>query len=366
MDNFKKIRVYIDIFYYKTALSGIKTYIDELIYALEENGSDEIEYVISHDISKIVNNQFFINSKYRLVRWIFQFRYLLWKQLYLPILLYKKKIDYVICPDYVAPILCPSKKIVVIHDNLFWKYPKNYPKLWRKYFIWFIRKGIDKRTQIVTTSRYSKDGLSIIFKNNKIKSIYQSSNINYGGIKNSKKKYITHIGTFEKRKDLMTLVKAYKKLIENKYLDYKLVLAGAKNLNAYDKLYFDVKNYMNQYNLNDYIDIPGYLNEQEIKKLYSESFIYVFPSLDEGFGIPLIESMKSEVPIICSDIEIFKEIGKDSVSYFRAGNHNDLYEKLNILINDGDLRKKLVKLGKENVKRFNRNNFIKEFEKIYN
>ena len=362
----KKTKVFIDIFYYKTALSGLKTYIEELLYAVKEHGSDEIEYVISHDISKMANKQFFINSKFRLVRWVFQFRYLLWKQLTLPVLLYKKKIDYVICPDYVAPILCKSKKIVVIHDNLFWKYPQNYPKLWRKYFTWLIKAGIDKRTEIVTTSNYSKDGLSSIFKNVKIKSIYQSSNTNYSSFNNPPKKFITHIGTFEKRKDLLTLVKAYKKLIDNKLFDYKLVLAGAKNLNGYDRLYFDIKNYMDHYNLNDYIDIPGYLNQQEIKKLYSESLIYVFPSLDEGFGIPLIESMKSEVPIICSDIEIFKEIGRDSALYFKVGNYNDLFEKLNILINDSDLRKKLIKLGKENVKRFNRNNFLKEFEKIYN
>ena len=362
----KKTKVFIDIFYYKTALSGLKTYIEELLYAVKEHGSNEIEYVISHDISKMANKQFFINSKFRLVRWVFQFRYLLWKQLTLPVLLYKKKIDYVICPDYIAPILCKSKKIVVIHDNLFWKYPQNYPKLWRKYFTWLIKAGIDKRTEIVTTSNYSRDGLSIIFKNVKIKSIYQSSSTNYSSFINPKKKFITHIGTFEKRKDLLTLVKSYKKLIDNKFLDYKLVLAGAKNLNGYDELYFDVKNYIDQYNLNDYIDIPGYLNQQEIKKIYSESLIYVFPSLDEGFGIPLIESMKSEIPIICSDIEIFKEISKNSALFFKAGNHIDLYEKLNILINDSDLRKKLIKLGNENVKRFNRNNFIGEFEKIYN
>ena len=362
----KKTKVFIDIFYYKTALSGLKSYIEELLYAVKEHGSDEIEYVISHDISKMANNQFFINSKFRLVRWVFQFRYLLWKQLTLPLILYKKKIDYVICPDYVAPILCKSKKIVVIHDNLFWKYPRNYPKLWRKYFTWLIKAGIDKRTEIVTTSKYSRNGLSTIFKNNKIKSIYQSSNTNSIAIKNSKKKYITHIGTFEKRKDLMTLVKAYKKLIDNKLFDYKLVLAGAKNLNGYSRLYLDVKNYIDNYNLGDYIEMPGYLKVKEIKKLYSESLIYVFPSLDEGFGIPIIESMKSNVPVICSDIEIFKEIGRDSVLYFKASNHIDLYEKLNILINDSDLRKKLIKLGKENVKRFNRINFLKEFEKIYN
>ena len=362
----RKKRVYIDVFYYKTALSGLKTYIEELVGASKTYGSDEIEYIFSHDIKKITNNQFFINSKFRLIRWVFQFRYLFWKQLTLPVLLYKKKIDYVICPDYVAPILCKSKKIVVIHDNLFWKYPQNYPKLWRKYFTWLIKAGIDKRTEIVTTSNYSRVGLSIVFKNVKIKSIYQSSNTNYSGFNNHKKKFITHIGTFEKRKDLLTLVKAFKKLIDNKFLDYKLVLAGAKNLNGYGRLYFDVKNYINKYNLNDYIDIPGYIKEKEIKKIYSESLIYVFPSLDEGFGIPLIESMKSEVPIICSDIEIFKEISKNSALYFEAGNHIDLYEKLNILINDIDLRKKLIKFGKENVKRFNRNNFLKEFEKIYN
>ena len=362
----KKTKVFIDIFYYKTALSGLKTYIEELLFAIKEHGSDEIEYVISHDISKMANKQFFINSKFRLVRWVFQFRYLLWKQLTLPVLLYKKKIDYVICPDYVAPILCKSKKIVVIHDNLFWKYPQNYPKLWRKYFTWLIKAGIDKRTEIVTTSNYSKDGLSSIFKNFKIKSIYQSSNTNYSSLNKPKKKFITHIGTFEKRKDLLTLVKAHKKLIDNKLFDYKLVLAGAKNLNGYGRLYFDIKNYIDQYNLNEYIEIPGYLNQHEIKKLYSESLIYVFPSLDEGFGIPLIESMKSKVPIICSDIEIFKEIGRDSVLYFKAGNHIDLFEKLNILISDSDLRKKLIKLGKENVKIFNRINFLKEFEKIYN
>ncbi len=362
----KKTKVLIDIFYYKTALSGIKTYIEEILLAAKDHGSNDIDYIFSHDISKMVNNQFFINSKYRLVRWIFQFRYFLWKQLFLPILLLRKKVDYVICPDYVAPILCSSKKIVVIHDNLFWKYPQNYSKLWRKYFTWLIKAGIDKKTKIVTTSKYSRNGLSTIFKDIKIKSIYQSSNNNCSGIKKSKKKYITHIGTFEKRKDLMTLVKAFKKLIENEYLNYKLVLAGAKNLNGYGRLYFEIKNYIQNNNLSDYIETPGYLKVKEIKKLYSESLIYVFPSLDEGFGIPIIESMNSDVPIICSDIEIFKEIGKDSALYFKAGNHNDLYKKLNILINDDDLRKNLVKLGKKNVKRFNRSNFIKEFEKIYN
>ena len=361
----KRTKVFIDIFYYKTALSGIRTYIEELLSAVKDHGSNEVDYVISHDISKMDNNQFFINSKFRVVRWVFQLRYLIWKQLFLPIILYRKKIDYLICPDYVAPILSPSKKIVVIHDNLFWKYPQNYPRLWRKYFIGLIKAGIDKKTQIVTTSNYSKDGLSDFFKNYNIKSIYQSSENTFSDIKSYNKKYITHVGTFERRKDLLTLVKAYKKIIDNGHCEYDLVLAGSTFINGSHKVYNEITNYINEHGLEKKVIIPGYISKNEILKLYSESIVYVFPSIDEGFGIPLIEAMKSDVPVICSDIEIFKEIGRDSVLYFKVGDENDLFEKLRTLLNNEELRKDLINSGKQNIKRFNRKNFIKEFEKIY-
>ena len=185
------------MFYYKTALSGLKTYIEELVSASKIHGGDEIEYIFSHDIRKITNNHFFINSKFRIIRWIFQLRYLVWKQIILPIKLLINKVDIVICPDYVAPIICYSKKLVVIHDNLFWKYPKNYPWIWRNYYKRLIQWGLNNKSIIITTSNYSKVGLQPLFKNNKIVSIYQSSE-SFSTQKNYKNgmKYILHIGTF--------------------------------------------------------------------------------------------------------------------------------------------------------------------------
>ena len=203
----RKKRVYIDIFYYKTALSGIKTYIEELVSASKTHGSDEIEYIFSHDIKKIINNQFFVNSKFRIIRWIFQLRYLVWKQVVLPIKLLLNSADVLICPDYVAPVFSPCRKIVVIHDNLFWKYPQNYPSLWRKYFIKLIKLGLSRNAEIVTTSIYSKNGLKNVFNNRKITHVYQSSeNFSIQQINNNAKKYILHVGTFEKRKNLLTLI----------------------------------------------------------------------------------------------------------------------------------------------------------------
>ncbi len=353
------------MFYYKTALSGLKTYIEELVSASKTHGSDEIEYIFSHDIKKITNNHFFINSKFRIIRWIFQLRYLVWKQIILPNKLLINKVDIVICPDYVAPIICFSKKIVVIHDNLFWKYPKNYPRIWRNYFLKLIKWGINSKTIIITTSNYSKAGLELLFKKNKIYPVYQSSeNFPIQQTIENGKKYILHIGTFEKRKNLLTLVKAFKKIKEELKVDYKLVLAGSTYINGDNKVLLQIEKYIAEHNLFNSILIPGYIDKNKALYFYNNSLMYVFPSVDEGFGVPLIEALKLKVPVICSDIPIFREIGEDLVLYFEKENEFSLYEKMKELIKNKDLSEKLVFKGFERVKKFNRYNFIKDFEKI--
>lgn len=362
----KKRRVYIDVFYYITALSGIKTYIEELVYGIKKHGRKDIEYIFSHDIQKINNRQFFINSKYRFIRWVFQLRYLVWKQLILPVKLIVNRVDLVICPDYVAPLFCPSKKIIVIHDNLLWKYPKNYPIFWRKYYIKLIELGLEYNSMIVTTSKYSKQGLKSIFPNNEISLAYQSSeNLQVKQSSKNSKKYILHVGTFEKRKDLMTLVKGFKKLKDNLKVDLKLVLAGSTHINGDNKVYLKIKKYLTKHNLFGSVLMPGFIEKNQVLYYFSNSVMYVFPSLDEGFGIPLIEALKLKVPVICSNIPIFKEIGQDSVLYFEKQDETALYDKMRELIKNKDLSNKLVLKGSQRVKKFNRFNFIKDFEKIY-
>ena len=362
----RKKRVYIDLFYYKTALSGLKTYIEELVSASKTHGSNEIEYIFSHDLKKITNNHFFINSKFRIIRWIFQLRYLVWKQIVLPIKLLINKVDIVICPDYVAPIFSPCRKIIVIHDNLFWKYPQNYPSLWRKYFIKLIKLGLSRNTDIVTTSIYSKNGLKNIFYNKKINHIYQSSErVHYDNKTKTSKNYILHIGTFEERKDLLTLVKAFKLFKDNTNSNHKLVLAGSKYINGKKYVYKSIKKYVLKNNLISSIIMPGYIKKKQAIYYYNNAFTYVFPSIDEGFGIPLIEAMRARVPVICSDIEIFKEIGDDSVIYFKKQDHNDLFNKLKLILeNKTNIRDLILKANKR-ADLFNQKKFIKGFEKLY-
>ena len=369
----KKVKVFIDVYYYKAALSGIRTYITELKSASEKYGSENIEYIFSHDIDKLSNNQLYLNSENQLIRWLFQLNYLVWKQVFLPIKLLKLKPDYLICPDYVAPIFSfKTKRITVIHDSLFWDYPNNYSSIWRKYFISLINLGINEKTHIITTSNYSKKNLlKVINKTTLIDYVYQSfENIsipkrNLESKLQLPESYILHIGSFEKRKDLITLVKAFhviKKSESNTKI--KLVLAGAQVVNGNKKIIKQIKRYILNNDLENEILLPNYITKEEASQYYKNALMYVFPSVDEGFGIPIIEAFSYSLPIICSDIPVFREIANESVSYFNKGNFISLSEKIQTLIDSKDLREELIKKGKNQLNKFSRKNFIKGFENM--
>ena len=232
----QKIKVFIDTFYYQAALSGIRTYINELVSGAKNSKDKNIEYLFSHDINHWDQNHKFLNPKNRLSRLCFHIYYFFWKQIILPFKILKHKPNVLICPDYVAPMWrLQIRKLCVIHDTLFWDYPKNYNPLWRKYYIKLISLGLRGNTSVITTSNYVKSNLESLFskQNFSTKVIYQSflkSKIDDDRILKTlnleDSNFLLHVGSFDKRKDLITLVKAFKLLKEdrkNKHL--KLVLA---------------------------------------------------------------------------------------------------------------------------------------------
>ena len=100
----KKITVLVDLYYLKAAVAGIGSYIRELEASSKDHGSNDIKYVFTHDINKLVGNSIFLNSNNKIIRWVFQIRYLIYKQIQLPLKILFSKADYVICPDYISPL----------------------------------------------------------------------------------------------------------------------------------------------------------------------------------------------------------------------------------------------------------------------
>jgi glycosyltransferase involved in cell wall biosynthesis len=95
--------------------------------------------------------------------------------------------------------------------------------------------------------------------------------------------------------------------------------------------------------------------------LYKNARIYVFPSQDEGFGIPVLEALSFSIPVICSDIDVFKEIGSDYVEYFKVGDSISLSNKITWVLKSENFKQKN---NSTHINKFSRKNFIKGFEEI--
>lgn len=154
-------------------------------------------------------------------------------------------------------------------------------------------------------------------------------------------KYILSVSTFNKRKNLIMLINAFNILSKN-YPNLKLVLVGG---NGNDER---IKHIQHQ---NKNIIFTGYISDKDLSLLYKNALIYVFPSLYEGFGIPIIDAQNFGVPVICSNIPIFREIAGQGAEFFDL-NVNSIIEKLEFLIKNEERRKQLTILGKINIDKF--------------
>ena len=95
---------------------------------------------------------------------------------------------------------------------------------------------------------------------------------------------ILYVATFERRKNLLTLIKGFKILKDELKVDYKLVLAGSTYINGDNKVLLEIKKYIKENNLFNSILMPGYIDKKKALYFYNNSLMYVFPSIDEGFG----------------------------------------------------------------------------------
>ncbi|MBP8945862.1 MAG: glycosyltransferase [Paludibacteraceae bacterium] len=106
-------------------------------------------------------------------------------------------------------------------------------------------------------------------------------------------------------------------------------------------------------------------NDKELYNLYQNALLFIFPSLKEGFGIPILEAWANKCPIALSNIEIFHEIADDAAIYFDPLDIEDIRNAIEKIIQNGDLRMNLIKKGYERVKKFNWFDSAKKLENIY-
>jgi glycosyltransferase involved in cell wall biosynthesis len=368
------MKVLLDLQYLNVATSGIKTYMMELAKAAVAYPHPDIEWIFTHDPDLQAADQTFKNPQSKIQRLNYHMDYFRWKEFQLPDLVKKHQPDVLICPDFVSPAASmPCRRLTVIHDAFFWQMPKNYPKWWRTYFLNLLKKGLKERTEIITTTEYSKQALKKHLRNKfPVSVIYQSPKTladrrDSGFLEQSgftDKSYFLHIGTFDKRKNLPLLVNAYSDFLKETDSDFQLILAGgpgqSKQMNDFPIVEELVKNL----GLEGRVILPGYLSDSQVKAVYEGAFAYVFPSENEGFGIPIVEAMGYELPVIHSDQPALLEVAGGAGLPSKTGNQKDLAKKMILLSRENRLRLDLIRKGTERSQDFSPKKFIDSFNQI--
>jgi glycosyltransferase involved in cell wall biosynthesis len=156
------------------------------------------------------------------------------------------------------------------------------------------------------------------------------------------------------------LIRAFAE-VSRKYPDYRLVLTGLKR-QSNNKVIELIK----KLDIIDKVEIKGYLTYFEVESVFKGAFALVFPSLFEGFGLPVLEAMSMGVPVVSSNSSSLPEVGGDAVLYFDPLDTKDIEKKMINLIEDPALQKKLIRKGRKQSNKFTLKNMIKETIEVYN
>lgn len=282
---------------------------------------------------------------------------LIWKYWYdvkIPLVLKKYKADVFVSADGLCSLTTKLPQCLVVHDLAFLHYPSHIKKSQLFFFKRYVPKFLKKAKSIATVSEFSKRDISHHYKTDprKINVVYSAAKEIFKPVaieiaeetKNkyaNGKEYFLYVGAIHPRKNLLNLLKAFSIFKKRQRSNIKLILAGRLAW-KYD---FFMQN-LKKYKYRDDVIMLGYLCEDELVKIIASSYALLYPSLLEGFGVPILEAMKCNVPVITSSHSSMEEIAKDAALYADAENFEDIAENMIRIYKDENLRKELIEKGK--------------------
>ena len=363
MEKQRKTRIGIDARFYGPSGKGLGRYTQEITDRLVSL-DQEADYFIFlspenfDDFSLPTKNYQKIKIN---IRW-----YSLAEQVILPFVFYKKKLDLLHFTHFNVPILYFSPFVVTIHDLILTKFPSLKatllsPWLYRlKNFAYrlVIKHAIKFSQKIITVSQFTADDIAKQFKVSpeKIEVTYEGVADNFlssssGNNLEVLKKYnidgpfFLYVGNAYPHKNLDGLLNTFVDF-QKKYPEEKvsLVLVGKE-----DHFYSQIKEIAKKMAIKN-LYFPGYVPDEDLATFFSQALFYVFPSFYEGFGLPPLEAMSQNCPVLSSSEGSLPEILGSAALYFNPYSKEDFLKKMEEIYYHPELREELRLAGKERIK----------------
>ncbi len=279
----------------------------------------------------------------------------LWFEHALPYIFKKHKPDIFFSPDGYLSLKTRVPTAMVIHDLAYLHFPDQVPSLVKKYYHHFIPRYLKKAQQIITVSSFVKEDIlnhyaiesqKINVACNGAREVFRPLNANEKEKIKTKfsqgKDYFFYLGAVHPRKNVHRLIKAFDIFKKKKEHPIQLLIGGrfawqtGEVKNAYDSSAYQ-----------EDIHFLGYLQEEETPGLMGAASALVYPSNFEGFGIPILEALHCDVPVITSNISSMPEVAGPAGILINPVNTHEIATAMEAIIFDKEKRASLIEAGKE-------------------
>jgi glycosyltransferase involved in cell wall biosynthesis len=288
---------------------------------------------------------------------------LLWKWWYdikIPSLLKKFQADVFVSCDGFCSLRTKLPQCLVVHDLSFLHYPsfnkKSHLFFYKRYTPAFLKKA----KAVATVSLFSRTDILEKYKVDpgKIEVVYSASKEIFHPLQEEEKEavkkkytdgknYFVYAGAIHPRKNLLHLLKAFSIFKKRQQSDWKLVLAG--------RLAWHYENFLESlksYKYREDVVLTGYIDENELVNLIGSAYALVYPSVWEGFGVPVLEAMRCHVPVVTSSGSAMQEIAGDAALYADPTDYAEIADKMMLLYKDESLRAEMIEKGKMREREF--------------
>ncbi len=284
--------------------------------------------------------------------------------------------DLVHFPFVQQPVLYRGQTVTTIQDLTTIRF-RNPTKQWliftlkREVYKWVNKRVARKSKALITPTAFVKKDIARYahVSPGKITVTYEAADTipdspappkNIQNHNLQKSKYIMYLGRPLPHKNLWRLVEAHA-LLRRQYPDLLLVLAGKK-----DAMYYLIEERARKQGLLDGLIFTDFVSEAELKWLYLHCEVYVFPSLSEGFGLPALEAMQHGAPVASSNATCLPEVYGSAAHYFDPLKIEDIAQKINDILTDASLRKRLIAAGKQQAAKYSWERMAKQTLAVYN
>lgn len=282
-----------------------------------------------------------------------RFQRILWEQFRLPALVRSNRVDLLHSPHYTVPLVLDCKSVVTFHDMTFFIYPQMHKTYKNIFFRTMMRLSAKRADAIIADSESTRQDILRILKiaPSRVTVVPLGVLPNYRPVLQTQmievirhkyklpERVILYVGVLEPRKNLLMLVRAFKKLV-HRGLPHSLAIVGRKGW-MYEELFRSIT----RLELQDRIIFTGYVPEEELPLFYNIADVFVYPSVYEGFGLPVLEAMACGTPVVTSNVSSMPEIVGETGILVNPFDEQELANAIERVVTDPALSSELRHKG---------------------